>query len=48
MKEISMTRNQGSSMQNGGNLGHSKFQENGPEKTTQNLGIKDGKLRRQT
>jgi hypothetical protein len=28
-----MARNQGSSMQNGSKLGHSKYEENGPEKS---------------
>jgi hypothetical protein len=40
-----MARNQGSSMQNGSKLGHSKYQENGLEKSIRKMGNEVSKLR---
>jgi hypothetical protein len=43
-----MAKAQGSSMQNGSKLGHSKYQENGPHKRTGKMVNKFGKLRSHT
>jgi hypothetical protein len=40
-----MARNQGSSMKNGSKVGHSKYRENGSEKSARKEGNKVGKLR---